>query len=89
MLNLESMIGTEIKAIVPFLHETTIQRLILHGVEDAGIWVESQAFTNQLLETFHLATSPKTAVFFLPWHQIVAILGSLDSPSLSEREFGV
>jgi hypothetical protein len=89
MKKLEELIGGQISALVPFFHQTDFQRLKLHEVEVSGIWVESQAWTNDLLERLRIATSPKTAIFFLPWNQIVTILSSIDSPGLSEKGFGV
>jgi hypothetical protein len=66
-----------------------MQKLILHGVESGGLWVESQTLTNAFLARVGLASAPKTAVFFLPFHQISFVLDSLNVPSLSEKAFGV
>lgn len=89
MRDLHSLIGEEISALIPFFHPTKLQILTLHGVENGGIWVENQKYTNQFLESIGLATAPKTMIFFLPWHQIATILGSLETPSLSEKAFDV
>lgn len=89
MPDLKSMVGKEIAALVPLLHKTVFQRLKLHGVEQGGIWIESQKFTDEMLAGFGISSAPKTLIFFLPWTQVVTIWGSLDVPSLSETGFGV
>jgi len=89
MPELKSKIGQQIILVTPFLHPTKFQKVILHGVEDGGIWIESQSLTNQLLEKFSVAASPRTAIFFLPWHQVSLVMDSLDVPALSEKGLGV
>lgn len=89
MFTLQSKIGEEISALVPFFDPKILQTLKLHAVEDAGIWVENQKLTNQILSVAGVSASPKTAIFFLPWQQIVTIVGSLDVPGLSEKQLGV
>lgn len=89
MPDLNSMVGEIIVALVPIFHKTKFQQLKLHGVEDAGVWVENQAINDLLLAQVGVSTSPKTLIVFLPWHQISFVLGSYDAPSLSEKGFGV
>jgi len=91
MKKLEDMIGETIGAIVPTLHdhERVIQRLVLHGVEPYGIWVESQTITDMGLELVGLQSAPKTMIVLLPWDKILMIFSSLDVPSLSEKRFGI
>jgi hypothetical protein len=89
MKKLEDMVGETIGAIVPTLHERVIQRLVLHGVEPYGIWVESQTITDMGLELVGLQSAPKTMIVLLPWDKILMIFSSLDVPSLSEKRFGI
>jgi hypothetical protein len=84
--DLKSMEGEVIHALIPFFDRVRIQPLKLRRVEDAGIWVESQGLTNQILDNAGYAAAPKTLVLFLPWHQIVTIWSSIDSPALSEKQ---
>ncbi len=83
--SLEDMVGQIIVAYVPTFHMSEWQKLKLHGVETAGIWVENQAFTNTLLKSAKVSMSPKTAIFFLPFQSIAYILGSLDVPGVSDE----
>jgi len=89
MKTLKEMEGEEIVALIPFIHQTHLQRVILHRVEDAGLWLESQNLIEAMLKTINQGASPKTAVFFLPWHQISFLLGSLDKTAISEKSLGL
>jgi hypothetical protein len=89
MPELQNLIGQTILALVPSIHGTDLQKLKLHGVENGGLWIESQELTNVFLSRVGAQTAPKTMVFFLPYHQISFVLGSLDVPSLSEKAYGV
>ncbi len=89
MPDLKSKIGQPIILLTPFLHPTKLQKVLLRGVENGGIWIESQPLTNQILEKFGAATAPRTAIFFLPWHQVSFVMDSLDVPSLSEKGLGL
>lgn len=87
MPSLKDMIGEIIVAHVPLFHKTKWQRLKLLDVETAGIWVESQSITESILQASGVTSSPKTMIFFLPFHQILYILSSRDVPALSEKAF--
>lgn len=89
MPQLKDMIGQNIFALVPFFNRTTVQTLKLHDVENGGMWVENQSFTNLALKTFGVQAAPKTALFFLPWSQITFVASQFDAPALSETAFGV
>ncbi|MFB3916796.1 MAG: hypothetical protein ACE14M_08705 [Terriglobales bacterium] len=89
MKKLEDMIGEEIAVLVPMFHQIVLQKMTLHSVEQAGLWVEHQNSTNQLLSKIGLQSAPKTLVFFLPWHEVRMIWESLDAPALNEKAFGV
>jgi hypothetical protein len=89
MQKLDDMVGEKIAALVPMFDKIILQEMTLHAVEQSGIWVESQHATNMLLGNLKAQSAPKTLVFFLPWHEIRMIWGSLDVPALNEKAFGV
>jgi hypothetical protein len=84
-ISLHQLIGQEIIAHVPMFHQTKWQTLKLINVETAGIWVESRDFQEWAIQNTGISITPKTAVLFLPFHQIVHILGSLDVPYVSDK----
>jgi len=88
-LNLKGMIGEKIRALVPFLGENEVMTFKLHNLEQAGIWVESQALTDKMLSIVGAASAPRTLVVFLPWSQIQLIFGYVDEVSLSQKALGL
>ena len=89
MRNLASMIGEVIIVCIPLLNADGMLLVKLHGIEANGIWVESQDFTNQLMEKFHFSSSRTTPLVFVPFEKVDFIIGSLDSLSLSEPALGL
>lgn len=89
MRTLQSIVGEVIIARIPLLDAEGLMLVKLHAVEANGFWVESQDFTNQLMEKFHFSSSRTTLLLFLPFDKIDFIIASLDSLSLSEPAFGV
>lgn len=83
------MVGEVIIARIPLLAPESLVVVKLHGIEVFGIWIESQEFTNQLMQKFRMSTSRTTPLVFVPFAKIDFILASLDSISLSEPAFGV
>jgi hypothetical protein len=61
----------------------------LHGIETHGIWIESQDFTNELMEKFQFSSSRTTPLVFVPFDKLDFIIAALDSLSLSEPAFGL
>lgn len=88
-MQLSDFVGQPIRLLVPFLDRATIQNVTLLGVEAGGLWIQSQTFTNAVLQKLGVATSPKTQVLFVPYHGIVVGFASIEGPSLEERAFGV
>jgi hypothetical protein len=41
-MQLSDYIGNSILILIPKIHEKKYQKVILHGVEASGIWIESQ-----------------------------------------------
>jgi hypothetical protein len=54
MRTLASMIGEVIIVRIPLLDPEGMTLVKLHGVETNGIWIESQQFTNRLMEELHI-----------------------------------
>jgi hypothetical protein len=84
MLDIKLLEGTVIAGRFRPIDGTPLQRVKLHKVEQYGIWIESQAVTDQILANAGANASPKTGVLFLPWSEVIVILGSIEAPSLSE-----
>ena len=74
---------------IPLLDTDGMILVKLHGVEAQGIWIESQEFTNRLMERFHFVSSRTTPLVFVPFDKVDLIIGSLDSLSLSEPALGL
>lgn len=89
MRTLASMIGEVIIARIPLLDAEGMELVKLHGVEANGIWIESQQFTDRLMERFHLSSSRTTPLVFIPFDKVDFIIGAMDSLSLSEQAFGL
>ena len=86
MKSLKELQGTSIALLAPAaLHSEEMQKVVRHLVEDAGIWIESQTLTDRILKTVRTTMAPKTVIFFLPWSQVIFIVGSLDMPSISSN----
>lgn len=88
MLDLKSLEGTKITAIIP-LFNAKAQEYTLHQVEPYGLWVESQEQTERILEILKTPVTDRTFVAFVPWHGITCVYGSVDKSSLSEKAFGL
>ena len=86
---LASMVGEVIIARIPLLDAESMTLVKLHGIEAQGIWIESQDFTNELMERFRFSSSRTTPLVFVPFYKVDFIIASLDSLSLSERSFGL
>jgi hypothetical protein len=74
---------------IPVLGAGEMMLLKLHGVEHSGIWIESQDFTNRLMEQFQFNSSVTTPLVFIPFQKIAHIMAYLDSLSLSESALGL
>ncbi|MGA2772114.1 MAG: hypothetical protein ABSG26_14965 [Bryobacteraceae bacterium] len=88
-MQLSDFVGQPISMLIPFIHQTALQKVNLLGVEAGGVWIESQTFTNAVLQKLGVPTSPKTSVLFVPYHGIGLGLFSIDQPALDEKAFGV
>ena len=83
------MIGEVVIARIPLLDADGMTFVKIHGIEAHGIWLESQDFTNRLMEQFQFSSSRTTPLVFLPFDKIDFIIARLDSLALSEPAFGL
>ena len=88
MRSLKSMIGEVLVARIPALDRQSMVIVKLLKVENTGIWIESQAFTERMLARFRAVASPNTLVLFIPFEQIEFIVNSADIPCFSEKALG-
>jgi len=89
MRSLANMVGEVIIVRIPLLDAEGMSLVKLHGIEAQGIWIESQDFTNLLMERFHFSSSRTTPLVFVPFDKVDFIIVALDSLSLSEPAFGL
>ena len=88
-MQFEEMIGKEVALIMPLIHATHFQQVIIHGVEHGGLWIESQAINEIAMRAVKIQAAPRTLLFFVPYHQITLGMSSTEKVSLSEKSFGV
>jgi hypothetical protein len=88
MRTLASMIGEIVIVRIPLLDDGLLL-IKLHGVEASGIWIESQSFTDRLMEKFGCTSSRTTPIVFVPYDNQDFIIASLDSLCLSESAYGL
>lgn len=84
---LNDMIGEDILASIPSIHPTDLQVVKLHGVEQGGLWLESENLTQTMLRSLKMAASSRTPIFFVPYHEIRVLIQGTDKVSLSEEAF--
>ena len=89
MRTLREMVGEMIIVKISILDQDEMTLVRLHGVDANGIWIESQHFTDELMQKCHLSASITTPVLFVPFTNIELILGSVCSLTLSETAFGL
>ena len=75
------MIGEIVIVRIPLLDDGLLLIKLL-GVEASGIWIESQSFTDRLMEKFRCTSSRTTPIVFVPYDKLDFIIASLDSLGL-------
>ena len=83
------MIGKEVGILIPVIHPKIYQRMKIIGVEEGGIWVESQKLINEMLQALKVTAAPNTLVIFVPYHQIAFAITGADYPSFDEKALGL
>ncbi len=76
MRTLKIMVGDVVIARFPLLNGDRNDAVKLHGVARSGRWVESQDFTNRLMERFQFNSSVTTPLVFLPSDKLDFIVAS-------------
>jgi hypothetical protein len=84
---LSKLIGQEVMALIPILHPSLPSRVIIHGLEVGGIWVEHDKTTQKLMRDTKLQASPETVVLFVPYSGIGFLVGSIEKTALHESSF--
>lgn len=83
--SLNGLINQTVGMQLTFLNPTRTTRVAIHAVEATGIWIESQDFTEMMMEARGSQITRATPLLFVPFSQIVYIVASIDKPSISER----
>jgi hypothetical protein len=60
-----------------------LETVTLVGVDQAGIWIESEEAANRIADKFRVKPAPPFA-FFIPFAQIVTILASNEATGAGE-----
>jgi len=87
-MQLPDYIGKDVVLLIPFI-EQHYQTVKLLGVEAGGIWIESQEMVNKVYSAVGKVDSPRTPVFFFPYHQIEFGMVAIQGMALNEEAFGV
>ena len=86
---LQSMVGSTVIALIPWIHKTELQEVTLLGVEHGGVWVEVNALTQEALGAIGEQTIAKAPIYFFPYSQITCLIAKGEAPGLSEKAFGL
>lgn len=84
-MSLKEYLNKPIRLLITFSEQRYPMTVILRGVENGGIWVESQELTEGMLELVRLKAAPKTPVLFLPYSSIACAIASIETPALSDK----
>jgi hypothetical protein len=77
-MQLAKMIGRKIVVLGPkLLDQETLETVTLLGVDDAGIWIESEQAANRIAGKFRVKPATPSA-FFIPFALITTIIASRD-----------
>jgi len=88
-MQLSDYIGNSILILIPKIHEKKYQKVILHGVEAGGIWIESQTIMNEFLESVGASSATKTLAIFVPYSSVAAVVTAIDKLALNEKSLGL
>ena len=80
-MELKKLVGCRVVVLGPkLLDQATLETVVLLGVDEAGIWIESEAAANRVADRFHLKPAGRSA-FFIPFAQITTIIASNEEPA--------
>jgi len=88
MPSLRELVGEVIDTRIPAFDREQWVQAKLHGVEPAGIWIETAALTNYCLKARGTSIADGTYVLFVPFAQILAIVSVAPGISLSDEALG-
>jgi hypothetical protein len=88
MKMLHDLIGEDILVNFIFTGGKKLEFVKLIALEPYGIWIESSHLTQAILNQLNVPAG-NTPVVFVPFAQIVYVLSSSESVSLSNKAFGV
>jgi hypothetical protein len=74
-MKLDGYVGKSVSILL--IEQRLFQSVKLVGVESAGIWIDSQPLTLEILRNAG-ASWPKTSAFFLPFGQVKVIFPAPD-----------
>jgi hypothetical protein len=79
-IELSRLIGHQVIVMGPsFIDNDKLESVKLLGVEEAGIWIESQDAVDRVIGRLQKKPSASSLAFFIPYGQIVTILAGLES----------
>lgn len=75
-MELKKLVGRRVVVLGPkLLDQEKLETVVLLGVDDAGIWIESEAAADRLANRYRLKPAGPSA-FFIPFAQITTIIAS-------------
>ena len=92
MPDLKALEGHPIQAAIRFFNPEfphKVREYKLHKIEDHGIWVENQEYTDKVCANLGVPATSHTFVAFVPWSEVTVIYRSVSGLALSEKEFGL
>lgn len=82
-MELKKLVGRRVVVLGPkLLDQDQLETVTLLGIDDAGIWIESEAAANRVADRFRLKPAGRSA-FFIPFAQITTIIASNEEPASS------
>ena len=78
-IELRKLIGHQVIVMGPsFIDNEKLESVKLLAVEEAGIWIESQAAVDRVIGRLQKKPSSSSLAFFIPYGQIVTILAGFE-----------
>lgn len=73
-MELKKLVGRRVVVLGPkLLDQARLETVVLLGVDNAGIWIQSEAAANRVADRFRLKPAGCPA-FFIPFAQITTII---------------
>lgn len=82
-MRLDQFVGRRVVVLGPkLLDQEKLETVMLVGVDDAGIWVESEEAANRIADRFRVKPAARSA-FFLPFAQITTIIANNEETAIA------